>query len=228
MKRYQAILFDADETLLDFRKSEQTAFYNMLDHWNIPPSENLLDLYSSSNKEAWLLFEKGEITKKRLTVYRYERFLEKAGLTFDASLMSQYYEQMLGQTGFLLPHAIDVLNFAREHFSLFIVTNGLAHVQHNRLKNADIAKYFEYVFTSEELKAPKPDAMFFDAVFKNIDFLPQDVLLVGDSLTSDIIGGISYGIDTCFLDWHHTPTDLHPTYTVHDLTQLLDLLKKLG
>lgn len=228
MKKYKALLFDADETLLDFRKSEETAFYNTISHWNEKPTPKLLEIYSASNKEAWLLFEKGEITKERLTVYRYERFLEKTGLPLDAAQINQYYEGQLGQTGYLLPHALEILDYAKEHYALYIVTNGLAHVQHGRLRNAKIDSYFEHVFTSEELKAPKPRKEFFDAVFSSINYLPEDVLLIGDSLTSDIVGGISYGIDTCFINWNHTKTDLCPTYTVCDLPELLKLLKKLG
>ncbi len=229
MKQYAALLLDADETLLDFKKSEQTAFYNTIKAFGITPSEKLLRIYSSSNKEAWLLFEKNMITKDRLKIYRYERFLERAEIMgIKAEDINACYEKQLGKTGFVLDGAIDFLEYVKGRYKLYLVTNGLAVVQYSRLQNAGISHYFSHIFTSEELQAQKPHKKFFDGVFSQIPFKPEECLLIGDSLTSDIAGGIGYGIDTCFIDWFSAETDLQPKYKVKDLLQLLKLMKELG
>ncbi len=228
MRKYTALLFDADETLLDFKRSERSAFALTAAHWDVEDTEEVYQAYSSSNLEAWKLFELGKITKDRLTVYRFERFFEKRGLTFSAEEWNRFYKTQLGNTGFLLPGAIDILEYAVKHFSLYMVTNGLHDVQQNRIRLAGIGHYFKKIYTSEKLGSQKPQKEFFDKVFADSGLDCSSVLLIGDSLSSDITGGIRYGIDTCFLNWNDTETELHPTYVVHNLQELLGLLQKLG
>jgi len=228
MKKYKAILFDADETLLDFKESERHAFYQTAAHWNVRCDERLLQQYSKSNKEAWLMFERGEISKDRLTIYRFERFFEREGLKFDPSKWNEYYKKRLGDTGFLLKGAKEIIEFARNHFEIFIVTNGISSVQHNRLKKAGITDEFSRIFISEELGSQKPCKEYFEAVFQDISYSKDEVLLIGDSLTSDIAGGIGYGIDTCFINWDHIDADKQPTYIVHDLAGVMSLLKEIA
>ena len=174
------------------------------------------------------MLERGEITKQQLMTRRFERFFDRAGFCFDAHQWNNFYKEQLKNTGFLVPFAIEVLDFAKKYFDLYIITNGIACVQYSRLKNAGIEQYFSNIFISEELGAEKPSPAYFDAVFKKINYLPEQTLVIGDSLTSDIAGGIGYGIDTCFINRKNISTDLTPTYIVKDLPELLKLLKKLG
>ncbi len=228
MKQYKAILFDADQTLLDFNQSERHAFYQTAAHWNVPCDDDLLNLYSFSNKEAWLLYEQGILTKDRLTVYRFERFFEKAGLNFDANEWNDFYKNKLGNTAFLLAGAKEIIDFAHKNFDIYIVTNGISSVQHNRLKNANIKKYFKKIFISEEIGAQKPSFEFFQTVFDNIPYSKNEAIIIGDSLTSDIAGGIGYGLDTCFINWNNVKTEFKPTYTVSELEGVFDLLRKFS
>ena len=161
MKQYKAILFDVDQTLLDFNQSERHAFYQTAAYWDAPCDDDLLNLYSISNKEAWLLYEQGVLTKDRLTVYRFERFFEKAGLNFDANEWNELYKRELGNTAFLLDGVKEIIDFAHKNFDIYIVTNGISSVQHNRLKNANIKQYFKEIFISEELGAQKPSFCIF-------------------------------------------------------------------
>ena len=226
MKKYKAILFDADDTLLDFKMSERTAFFETASHWGLTDLEPLLQVYTRANKNSWLLYEKGQISKERLTIYRFERFFEQTGLSFSPAEWNDYYKACLGKTGFLLPGALEVLEDAQQHFALYLITNGLTAIQTQRIAVSGIEKYFNQIYTSEALGAQKPNKEFFDAVYKDIAFAPDETLIVGDSLTSDIAGGISYGVDTCFMDWNDAVTDLQPTYRVKNLSQLLLLLQK--
>ena len=228
MKTYNAIFFDADETLLDFKRSEKHAFYETAKHWHLNNAEQLYPIYSAANKKSWELFELGEITKERLVIYRFERFFENAGLRFSAKEWNTYYKSRLGNTAFLLPGAIEVLEFSKKICPLYMVTNGLNTVQQSRIKLAGIGHYFTEIFTSEVVGAQKPQKEFFDAVFNKTGVLPEKTLLIGDSLTSDIIGGIRYGIDTCFINWNLQSTEYSPTYEVENLSELLALLQKFG
>ena len=229
MKKYEAILFDADETLLDFKKSEKYAFFEVLEHWGLNDAERLLAIYSQANKEAWLLFEKGELTKDRLTVYRFERFFEKVGFNdYSPEQWNEFYKSRLGKHGYVLEGVTDILEFAKDRFELYIITNGLAAIQYERIQNAGIAKYFKEIFISEEIGSQKPQKEFFDAVYNKIGIDKDKTLIIGDSLTSDIVGGCAYGVDTCFLNWFDVETKVSPTYQVKNLSELLDLLKKLG
>ena len=226
--RYKAILFDADETLLDFKRSERYAFYQTAEHWNVACDDRLLQQYSKSNQEAWLLFEQGKLTKERLKIFRFERFFERENLGFDPASWNDYYIERLGDTGFMLEGAKEVIDFSRAHFDIYIVTNGIASVQHNRFEKSGIKHLFNDVFISEELGSQKPFPQYFDAVFQRIPYGKDDVLLIGDSLTSDIAGGIGYGIDTCFINWKNEQTDMKPTYTVFDLDGVFQLLKSIA
>ncbi len=228
MKKYKAILFDADETLLDFKASERHAFYQTAAHWNVPCDERLLQQYSRSNKESWLLYEQGVISKDRLTVYRFEKFFEREGMKFKPEEWNAFYKECLGDTGFLLDGASEIIDYSRENFEIYIVTNGIAVVQHNRLEKAGIKHLFSKIFISEELGSQKPCPEYFDAVFASIPYSKDEVLLVGDSLTSDIAGGIGYGIDTCFINWGGVTPEQCPTYTVSNLGELMDLLKNVA
>lgn len=227
MKKYRAILFDADETLLDFKKSEQHAFYQTAAHWNLECDDRLLQQYSTSNKEAWSLYEQGVFGKDRLTIYRFEKFFEREGLSFDPYEWNAYYKECLGDTGFLLEGANKLIDFSRQNFEIYIVTNGISSVQHNRLEKANIKHLFSKIFISEELGFQKPRPEYFNAVFSDIPYSKNEVLLIGDSLTSDIAGGIGYGIDTCFVNWSGVTPDLKPTYMVSNLKETLDLLKQV-
>lgn len=227
MKQYKAILFDVDQTLLDFIASERCAFYQTTAHWGIECDDELLQLYSSSNKEAWLLYEQGKLSKDRLTVYRFERFFERAGYQFDPVEWNNYYKGQLGNTAFLLDGAREILDFSCQNFDIYIITNGIASVQHSRLEKADIKHYFQKIFISEEIGAQKPSAEYFEAVFNNIPYSKEEALIIGDSLTSDIAGGIAFGVDTCFINWNDIMPEQKPTYTVSNLKGVLELLMKI-
>ncbi len=228
MKKYDAIIFDADDTLLDFKRSERHAFGETAAHWGLESVDALYQVYTKANQRAWEMFELGEITKERLVIFRFEEFFRQTGLDFSAEEWNAYYKIRLGLTAFLLPGAIEVLEYAVDRYPLYLATNGLEVVQQSRIDLAGIRRYFKDVFTSEALGAQKPQRKFFDKVFAQIDALPENTLLIGDSLTSDIIGGIEYGIDTCYLNFKGKDCSLAPTYELTSLSELLALFQKLG
>ncbi len=224
MKKYKTILFDSDQTLLDFTMSERVALFETLSFYNVSPDTGLLETYRRCNREAWRLFEQGKMEKCDIVLYRFRKFCEICLLNIDPAEMNDRYLEQLCQTGFLIDGASDVLRTLFGKYTLYIVTNGIDHVQRSRLKNAGITHFFSDVFTSEEIGAPKPSRTYFESVFERIPFQKEQALIIGDSLSSDIAGGIGSGIDTCYINWDHKTHAEDPTYEVFDLREVLTIL----
>lgn len=223
-KKYKTILFDSDQTLLDFSRSEEHALRRSLDHFHIFCDDSVIETYRSCNRDAWLLFEQGKMRKDEIVRFRFEMFCRQYDLSIPPEQLNAYYMDRLCETGFVLDGTVDVLQAIYDRYTLYIVTNGVDRIQRARLNNAGITHFFKTVFTSEEIGAGKPSAAFFEKVFDRIPFSKEQALLVGDSLTSDIRGGIAFGVDTCFVNWNGAPHNDHPTYEVRDLRELLKLL----
>lgn len=128
----------------------------------------------------------------------------------------------------MLPFAKEILDYSFVHWDLYLVTNGISSVQNGRLDKLGIRPYFKDIFISENIGAEKPSEAYFDGVFSAMQHTKEESLIVGDSLTSDIAGGLRYGIDTCFINWKGVESCLSPTYTVANLRELYALLEKLG
>ena len=175
----------------------------------------------------WAAFDRGECTKDFLVVERFRRFLKEMALDRDAARCNELHLQVLGQNTLLLPHALEVCRgLSREH-RLYIVTNAVAAVQRSRLAGSAIAPYITGAFISEEARASKPSAAYFDYVFSRIDGITREnCLLVGDSLSSDIRGANNYGLPCCWYNPKEAarPEDLRIDYEILDLRQLYDLV----
>ena len=223
MKKYKVILFDADETLFDFRQAEKLAFSQTLEHFGIEYSDHLMQLYSQSNAECWKLFEKGEITKAELKIRRFSMFFSRSELRYDPQEWNGCYIHYLSQNGILLDGAREIIDLSRKHFKICIITNGIASVQSGRIKRAGVEHLFDHIFVSEDIGVPKPDKKYFDFVFSILNCSKEECLIVGDSLSSDILGGYNYGIDTCYISWGNAQSD-KATYTVKNLKELKDFL----
>jgi len=161
-----------------------------------------------------------------LRVKRFRLFLDETGLSADPEIVSPLYLRNLALGADLLDGALEVVSALKGRYHLALVTNGLADVQRPRLGNSALANYFERVFISEELGAVKPTREYFEIVFENIGQPPKNkVLIIGDSLTSDMRGGVEYGIDTCWYNPAGKTTELPVTYQISQLPELIKLLK---
>ncbi len=224
--KYSWLLFDADDTLFDFPKAETNALRWTLEQSGLPLQPEFAGLYEKSNRQVWQEFERGQITSQELRVKRFRLFLDAAGLSADPEIVSPLYLRNLALGIDLLEGAEETIRQLKDHFHLVIVTNGLKEVQRPRIRNSALRDCFENVFVSEEMGAAKPSPVFFDAVFQAIGQPPKEsVLIIGDSLTSDMRGGVDYGIDTCWYNPQGKVTDLPVTYQISRLEELLTLLK---
>jgi len=228
--KYEVIIFDADETLFDFEKSEREAFKNTMLEFNINYDEDYhLKLYKDINTAIWKELEEGLITQKELKVERFKRLSDKLNAGFDENEFAKAYMKNLSQASFLYDDSEHLLETLHKDYRITVVTNGLIDVQTTRIKKSIIAKYFEDVVISEEVEVLKPDPKIFEIALKNINYTDKSkVLLVGDSLTSDIQGGVNFNIDTCWYNPNKivNSTELKPTYEINNLMELKTILKR--
>lgn len=226
--KYTTLLMDADETLLDFCRSEGFALEATLALHGIEMTPSVQSAYHEINRLLWQKLEMGEIRRERLKVQRFEELFDVIGAVgIDAAQFNEQYMQTLGTRGFVLEGAVELVRRLSERFRICIITNGTASVQHTRLADSGLLPYVNGVFISQEIGADKPSPVFFDAVLTALGNPDKhELLIIGDSLTSDIRGGLLSGIDTCWFAPHggQAPTDIVPTYVVHSYTELLSLL----
>lgn len=226
--RFPYLLFDADDTLFDFPKVASRAFSIMCQSNNIPETPETYRLYDEINAVLWAAFERGEVSKSFVTHERYVRFLQALGLDRDPSKCNEEYLTALGQVVYPLPHAEEVCQtlFDRGHH-LYIVTNAVASVQRNRLRHCTFSHLFKDVFISEDAGASKPSKAYFDYVRSHIpELTPENTLIIGDSLTTDIRGANNAGLPCCWFNPKKkvAPSDLKIDYEIQDLRELLNLV----
>ncbi len=226
--RYAYCLFDLDGTLFDYDKAESTAIQKTFEDHDVKYSPSYLQEYGRINKQIWLDYESGLITQVELKTERFRRLLETLGIDTDPGRFGIAYLKNLSQGRYLLPGVIPLLELlSKNNIKMYLITNGLKDVQRERLSGSEITKYFIDVFISEEIGAAKPDNAIFDESFRRMGFPEkEDVLLIGDSLSSDIAGGCSYKIDTCWYNPKHLDNNsgCTPIYTIQDITELEKIL----
>lgn len=226
LSRYKTLIFDADETLFDFPKSEEEALKNALEYHGIlyDPMRHH-KAYSAINAQIWSEFEKGLITQEALKLERFERFIKHTELlgTLCPKDLANSYLKFLGEACYLYPESDILIETLSKSHKLLILTNGLTVVQQNRIGRSPIAKYFDHIIISEAIGMAKPSPDIFEYALKCAgETDPSKVLMIGDSLTSDIAGGNRAGIDTCWYNplYKANHTQIRPVYTIHTLKQL--------
>lgn len=227
-KKYKWLLFDADDTLLDFFRAEHDALCETLIEAGLPADGEAVSVYSGINDALWKSLERGEVTKDRLRYLRFARFIETYGYNADARALADSYEHHLAGKSYLLPGAEQTCRALFGKYKMYIITNGIVFIQKSRFGACAVHDLFERSFISDEIGVQKPARGFFDAVAAGIvDFDPQKALVIGDSLTSDIKGGIGYGLDTCWINRYGRPVpeDMDITYVINDISELPALLE---
>ncbi len=221
MKDYSTLLFDADNTLMDFYAAEEEGIKNTCLAFGIEYIKQTGELYSKINDGFWKRFEKGEIKREEIKVGRFREFIKTLGLNLSPKEMSQRYIEELSCGKMLLDGALDTCRRLSEKYAMYIVTNGNAYVQRRRFDGCGLEPFFKDVFISEELGAKKPDKQFFLKVFEEIEEKDTSrICIIGDSMSSDILGGINAGIDTCFFNRYDTQRLYEPTYEVKNFTEM--------
>lgn len=225
--KYDWIFFDADGTLFDYDAAESAALEGAFNACNLPFEASIGPLYSKINAAIWRDFELGEIHQDELKTLRFDRLFEEVGIHADAAIFSGNYLEILGRQTALLVGAEAFLRSLPERLRLLLITNGLAEVQKPRFAASTIHDCFTEIVISGEIGLAKPDPAIFDHAFERIGRPAREgVLMVGDNLGSDILGGANYGLDTCWYNPAGSPNGhgVEPTYEIRELEEILELL----
>ncbi len=226
MSKYTTIFFDLDNTLLDFYASEKKAIKQVLTIFSLPNDDQTAQLYSRINKSFWERYERGEIKRDEIFAGRFRVLLETLGREGDPEKMTQEYFGFLAAGHDKVDGADECLSYLKEKgYSVYATSNGVALTQYRRIEDADFNRYFDGIFVSESVGCQKPERAYFDFVIDNIPEKDRSkILVIGDSQSSDILGGINAGLDTC---WYRHPNDTQKyesTYIIDSLAGLFDIL----
>ena len=227
---YEFLFLDLDDTILDFHKAERIAISKTIREFGVEPTEEILHRYHLINKWHWEQLELGRLTRAQVLENRFGVLFQKLGVEADKALCAKVYEKNLSQGHFFLPGAEEAVDRLSKKYRLFLASNGTASVQKGRMTSANLYRFFEKVFVSQEIGHNKPSPEYFEAAFSQIPgFDKSKCLMVGDSLTSDIRGGINAGIRTCWVNPEGLSCreDIRPDYEIQYLHQLEALLETL-
>lgn len=223
---YDVIFFDADDTLYDYAQSEAHALAESFREAKLEMSEALTGSYRTINGQLWREYEQGAIDLASLRSERFARLIAENSLTIDwtAEEFSLAYLRYLGEGSFLIDGAVEICRelLAGGH-RLAVITNGIKEVQLSRIGRSELADAFEHIIVSEDAGIQKPNPAIFDFAFAKLNLTgSRNALIVGDSLTSDMQGGINAGIDTCWYNPLRKPntTSVKPKYEIHHLSEL--------
>ncbi len=226
--KYDLILFDLDNTLLNYKQAEIEAIEDMRQWLGVDVEPSVFHkTYKKLNAQLWTDFENGLVELKVLKSKRFQDMAEHFNYECGPDECGIKYQKFLSMKAFPVDGMYDLLDKLHGKAKLAIVSNGLARVQYNRISLAKLDKYFPHVFLSEELEAMKPERDYFEKVFKALDWDDYSkAIIIGDNMNSDIKGGVNFGIDTCWVNLFDNENDsgIEPHYHVKHLSELEEIL----
>lgn len=223
IKKYKIVFLDIDDTILDFKKCELNAITKTIERYGVTATKELTDKYSEINQSLWKAFERKEISKPELLRKRFDMFFKELDVLVDADEVNYNYLTYLSEETFLIDNAIFLLDSIYGKCKIYVITNAVERVQRSRLNKSGLLKYFDEVFISELIGYQKPDVRFFEEVYKQIGSPNKDeIIVLGDSLSSDIKGGVNFGVDTCYFNPHHKESEIkNYTYEIDNLSNFI-------
>ena len=227
--KYRVLLLDVDGTILDFDASEREGIRLVLQEHGIPASRQLLARYHTINDGFWQAFNRGEISKERLCRERFAVFFGELGIEVTGEREEECYRRFLDESAILLPGAYEACRELASRYDCYVVTNGTSRSQRRRLALSGLDVLMKDIFVSEDAGSQKPQKAYFEYCFSRIpQAVPEEMLIVGDSLTSDILGGNLAGIDTCWVNpaGQPAPEGVRVTYEIREFRELPGLLKR--
>ena len=227
MKTYEIILFDTDATLLDFDKAEEYGIEALFRRFDVPVTEENKEKYRAISQRCWQRLEQGELTRAETLRLRFEDFFGSFGISVDGDEVNRLFQDALAESHDLIEGAEENLTYLKEKYKLYVITNGVATTQNRRLGDSGLKKYFDGIFISEEAGAQKPQEEFFEYCFRHMGRRDvENMLVVGDSLTSDIRGANRSGIDACWYNpkGEENTAGVKVDYEIHDLSELKKIL----
>ena len=230
----RVVFFDVDNTLLSFSGYVEETMKSGFARFGLPPYEaSMFPVFEKINNGLWKRLEEGTLTFEELIEIRWNLIFKALGISFDGKTFEDYFRSQLFESAVLEPGAVEILDYLKKRYILCVASNGPFEQQVNRLRIGKLHDYFSHFFISEKIGAPKPKAEFFDYCFRELhesglaDLLPEEVMMVGDSLSSDIAGGKAYGLKTCLYDRNpdvNRENAVSADYAVTGLTDIRNIL----
>lgn len=227
MAKYNCIMMDIDNTLLDFDAAEHKALLETLQQFSLPCDEAAVSRYHEINSSLWGELNKGKIRRDKLVVERFDRFVKEIGAAAKATELNRAYTEHLATHADVIPGAEEALQELAEVATMIAVSNGTESVERGRLKLSGFEKYFDDIIISETVGVSKPNPKIFQMAMRKLGIEHSDkVLVVGDSLSADIQGGVNAGLDTCWVNMNglENESGLTPTYEVKALRELYPIV----
>ena len=226
------ILWDADNTLLDFQYSMRYALRVCFKSIDRPITEEMIARYDEINDGYWKRLERGEVEKETLLRARFEDLFREYGIEgVDIESFRREYQDQLGSVYSYIDDSLTICKALQTQVKQYVVTNGVERTQMRKLKMSGLAEVMDGIFISEKVGAPKPNKAFFDHCLSHVEEKdPDRILIVGDSLTSDIAGGNQAGIRTCWYNaaGQERQEGCRVDYEISDLHQIYDVLQFFG
>jgi 2-haloacid dehalogenase len=228
----KAILWDVDGTLLDFHPAEKQAIKDCFRQFDIRPcTDEMIGRYSKINEKHWLMMELGQITKQQVMLGRFQEFFESEEITgVDVEAFNAMYQEKLGDTVVFIDDGYDLVKGLRDAVKQYAVTNGSRVAQERKLERSGLIDLFDDVFISDKIGCEKPEKGFFDYVMAKIPpFASEEILIVGDSLTSDMRGGNNAGIRCCWYNPKSAVNDkgVKIDYEISRLDQVREIISSV-
>lgn len=227
--KFSVLLFDLDNTLLDFNKAEEHAFFLTAKNQGVNFTEADYTEYHKINDKWWKLHEKGLYSRDEIVILRYAEFFKLKNLNLSPEKFNSEYMVNLGEGKFTVSGAEETLKALKDcGAKIYVITNGVVSIQNRRLKDNPVTPYINDMFVSEKIGIPKPDARYFEAAQKSFGLtFGENTLIVGDSLSSDIAGGNNIGVKTCWFNPRGAKNEtlVKPDYEIKNLFEVIDIAK---
>lgn len=217
---------DVDNTLLDFEKCAKQSMKDGFCEVSIPFSDEMFDVFTEINNDLWHRVEKKELTKNGLFKIRWNLIFKELNIDFDGPSFEKIFFKNLSQSTEQVDGATDILRYLSQKYTVCVASNARYDQQENRLKKSGLKEYIDKLFVSEKIGFEKPDKAFFDACFAHYPHIKKDeIIMIGDSLTADIAGGVACNIKTCWFNPKNMAAkDVKPDYTVNRLDEIKNIL----
>jgi len=228
---YKYLIFDLDDTLLDFLTGEHEGLVKVMTDAGITDLQNAMEIYAKINRGLWQAYENGEISKQEIQATRFPKLLETLNVPGDGLAMERAYRVALNHNEHVLPGAEDLLKNLHQTTAVLIAgTNGETETQKQRLELTGFNKFFDRVYISDEVGSAKPSPAFYKPIFATYsDMTTDNTLMIGDGIASDMKGGQAVGLDTVWVNFKHDslPDDVQVTYEVESMEEMRKLLQDL-
>lgn len=222
---YKAVFIDVDDTLLNFEICCRAAFGKSFETFHLEYDDKIYLLFKEINDELWRKQKQGLLPIKDVLELRFKELFNASHIKVDPAAFESAFQEHLSNEYALEPGALDIIPFLHSNHSLYVTSNGILTMQRRRLESAGLLPYFSDLFVSDDIGHEKPSADFFTECLRRCQFKNNEVLIIGDSLEADIIGGAGCKVDTCWYNPHNRPNniDVNVNYMINNLLELKHL-----